>query len=58
MNILKPHSGSCVAVNEGTDLSDHQKYLYMCFEDEQKSYGFGKTRRRVIKHRTFKSLLS
>jgi len=31
-----------VAVNEGTE-SFHQKYLNLCFEDEQRSYGFGTT---------------
>jgi len=31
-----------VAVNEGTE-SFHQKYLNLCSEDEQRSYGFGTT---------------
>ncbi len=32
-------------------LGIHKKYLNLCFEDEQRSYGFGKTWRRVINDR-------
>ncbi len=34
--------GSTLAVYGGAENS-HQKYLNLCFEDEQRSYGFGKT---------------
>ncbi len=40
---------SCVAVYAGSESSRvSSKYLNLCSEDEQRSYGFGKTRGRVI----------
>ena len=44
VNFLKCQSGSCVAVNGGTEaLRFHQKDLHLRSEDEQKHYGFGMT---------------
>jgi len=40
MNFLKRQSGSCVS--GGTEISQITlKYLNLCPEDKQKSYGFG-----------------
>jgi len=36
MNVFKGQSGSCMAF--GSEIS--LKYFHLCFEDEQKSYGF------------------
>ena len=47
-------SDSCVAVNGGTEIcKTHQKDLYLCSEDERKSYRFGMTRGRVINDRIY-----
>ncbi len=41
--ILGLEVGSCVDVEGQKALGFHQKYLNLCSEDEQWSYGFGTT---------------
>jgi len=37
MNFLKRHSGSCVAVNGGTEISDSIKKIFICVPKMNKS---------------------
>ncbi len=53
-DVLATFRGSNLAVYEGQRaLRFHQKYLNLCSEDEQRSYGFGTTRGGVINDSIF-----
>jgi len=43
MNFLKHQSGSCIAVNGGTEIAQISSKRSSCSEDERKSYRFETT---------------